>query len=99
MKRLAILLIILTMTSFGCDDNDQSTTIPVPDEESMTIRVKFAPIIGGVLYDHVDAEFNIVGYDAADVEKWRATLTYAGPDANDLKIKSGLYRYTMEVKK
>jgi hypothetical protein len=99
MKRFGIFLILLTIVSFSCDDNDQPTTIPVPDEESMMIRVKFEPIIGGVLYDNVDAEFNIVGYDAAGVEKWRTTLSYAGPEANDLRIKSGLHRYTMEVKK
>jgi len=65
----------------------------------MTVRVKFEPIIGGVLYDHVDAEFTILGFDEDGVERWREKLNYAGPEANDFKIKSGLHRYAMEVNK
>ncbi|HTF20829.1 MAG TPA: hypothetical protein VK658_22300 [Chryseolinea sp.] len=99
MKRIGLLLLLVLAVSFSCEQDDIDMDTPEYDGESMTVRVKFEPIVGGVLYDYVDAEFTIIGYNEADAEKWKTTLTYAGPEPNDFKIKRGMHRYTLEVKK
>ncbi|MGC3944745.1 MAG: hypothetical protein QM762_09510 [Chryseolinea sp.] len=78
--------------TFGADEQPGNT-------DWMDIRVKFEPTIGKIFYENTDAEFFITAYDASNNEKWRAKLPYTGPQANDLKIRTGYDHYVFEVEK
>ena len=72
-----------------------------PNEESeyMSIRVKFEPTVGAILYENADADFAVVGYDEDNSAKWFSVFPYTGPRANDLQIKSGYHHYAITASK
>jgi hypothetical protein len=54
--------------------------------------------IGGVLYENVDAQISVSGYDSYNGLKWTKDYSFTGPDDNVLAIQSGFHHYSIELR-
>lgn len=85
--------------NFGYSDFGFNVPEGPKSDEWMNVRVKLEMILGGIYYQNVDAPFVVKGFDENNVQVWDQEFTYIGPEPNDLKIKAGLKRYTIEANK
>jgi hypothetical protein len=81
---------------FGYADFGFNTPEAPAKEEWMSVRVKLEMILGGIYYPNVDAPVVVKGFDSNDAVVWEDHVTYSGPETNDLKIKTGFARYSIE---
>jgi len=53
--------------------------------------------IGGVLYENVDAQIRVSGYDSYNGLQWTKDFNFTGPDDNVLAIQNGYHHYSIEL--
>ncbi|HZY78750.1 MAG TPA: hypothetical protein VFE50_04455, partial [Cyclobacteriaceae bacterium] len=80
--------------------SDFGFQVPTPEEDDwMMVRVKLEMILGGILYQNVDAPVVVKAFDANKNLAWQEEYVYVGAEANDLKIKTDYPNYTIEFRK
>jgi hypothetical protein len=84
---------------FGYSDFGFDVPEAPAKEEWMSIRVKLEMILGGIYYPNIDAPVVVKAFDANEAIVWEEAFTYRGPEPNDLKIKTGFSRYSIEFNK
>jgi hypothetical protein len=85
--------------NFGYSDFGFDVPQGPSSEEWMSVRVKLEMILGGIYYPNIDAPVIVRAHDASDAVVWEEEFTYMGPEPNDLKIKTGYSRYSIEFNK
>ena len=53
--------------------------------------------IGDVLYENVDAQIRVSGYDSYNSLQWTKDFDFTGPDDNVLAIQDGYHHYSIEL--
>jgi hypothetical protein len=70
-----------------------------PQEEFISVRVKLDMTLGDTYYPNIDAPISVKAFDNANTLKWEQEFNYAGPQANDLRIRNGFHHYVIEARK
>ena len=53
--------------------------------------------IGGILYENVDAQIRVNGYDNYNVLQWTNDFSFKGPSDNVFAVPNGLHHYSIEL--
>lgn len=99
----SVLLVALLSMLYACQtdellDPDTGEKPEQPSDET-TVRVKtnVKLDIGGVLYENVDANLQVRGYDDKGETQWTKDFTFVGPDDNVLEVKNGFHHYSIAL--
>jgi hypothetical protein len=76
-------------TSFGIDTTNTADVMLIKSN----VKVK----IGDVLYENVDAQLRVSGYDADNVLQWEKDFNFVGPVDNLLEVKNGFHHYSIAL--
>ncbi|AYB33131.1 hypothetical protein [Chryseolinea soli] len=67
------------------------------NSDVMLIKSNVKMDIGGVLYENVDAQIHVNGYDANNVLQWEKDFNFVGPADNLLEVKKGFHHYSIAL--
>ncbi len=76
-------------TSFGVERPGSSSEIQI----KTNVKIE----IGGILYEDIDAQIRVSGYDFYNVLQWTKDFNFTGPADNVLAVRNGLHHYSIQL--
>lgn len=69
----------------------------VTQQSTVLIKADVKMEIGEILYEDVDANVRVQGYDASSTIQWTKDYNFIGPNYNVLEVKNGFHHYSIEI--
>ena len=97
MKKSVVLL--FTLISIALQNCSQEGIRPESSNQTIPIKVAVKLKVGEFLYENIETTITVKGFDASNIEKWSANVSYAGPSENVIPLSNGFDHYTISIEK
>jgi hypothetical protein len=75
-------------TSFGFE--------VVSKDSLILVKTRVVISVGGIIYENLDADIRVKGYDSNNIAQWTKDYNFIGP-TDELEVKNGFHHYSIEL--
>ena len=75
-------------TSFGFE--------VISNDAVILVKTQVVISVGGIIYENLDADVRVKGYDSNNTAQWTKDYNFVGP-TDELEVKNGFHHYSIEL--
>jgi hypothetical protein len=68
----------------------------ISNDSVILVKTRVVISVGGIIYENLDADIRVKGYDSNNIAQWTNDYNFIGP-TDELEVKNGFHHYSIEL--